>query len=463
MGEPGTSAVEAVGAPPGAPPGARLGLPQATALVVGNVVGTGIFLLPASLAAVGTISLPVLAVTTVGAMAVAVVLGRLGARIPAGGGPYAYAREAFGEFAGFWTAWSFWLTAWAGNAGAAVAWVGYVDYFLGWHGTTAGVVLGLAGIWAAAAVNLTGVRSMGRFQLATTVLKFLPLVLVAVAGLFFLEVANFGPLVEGGGSVWDAAWLAAGLILFAYSGMESVAIVAERLADPARDVGRASVLGVAACGALYLLVTVAVFGTVPHDRLAHSTAPFADAVEAMAGGGLGGELWGGVLAACAIAAGLGVLNGWTLLVAEMPLAAARDGMFPRAFARLTPRGVPAVGVVTGAALTSLMLVFAYASENAFATILLFASFTSAVPYFFSAAAQLLWLRTRGRSAHRRRAVADTAVAVAALLFATAMVYGAGERAVMLGVLALLAGVPVYIRAKARRGEYGPRETAVQGS
>ncbi|WP_329520447.1 APC family permease [Spirillospora sp. NBC_01491] len=476
MGEPSPAPREAgeptgtaAGRPPreaGGPPGGesgeggtggeggdRLGLPGATALVIGNIVGTGIFLLPASLAAIGTLSFAVMAVTTLAAIALAIVFGRLGGRIPSSGGPYAYARQAFGEFVGFWTAWSFWLTAWGGNAGIAVAWVGYVNYFLGWDGTLGKIVIGLVGVWIPALINLTGVKNIGLFQLVTTVLKFVPLIFIAIVGLFFMSADNFGPFNAQGGSLWDAVWLAAGLILFIYSGMESVTIVAERIRDPVRNVGRASIYGVLACGAMYLLATVAIFGTVPHDRLVGSTAPFADAINNM----FGGSGWGGVMAACAIASGIGALNGWTMLVAEMPMAAARDGLFPAGFGRLSRRGAPFVGIVAGSLLTSLMLLFAYASENAFNTILLFASFTTAIPYFFSAAAQLFWLVTGGRGIDRGRMAKDLTIACVALLFAFAIVYGSGDEAVMLGILAMLIGVPVYIWTKAKRGEYGTRE------
>ncbi|MBO2450013.1 amino acid permease [Actinomadura barringtoniae] len=434
--------------------GAKLGLPQATALVIGNIVGTGIFLLPASLAQIGVISFPVMIATMVGAIALALVFGKLGARIPASGGPYAYARDAFGEFAGFWTSWSFWLTAWGGNAGIAVAWVGYVNYFLHWDSTFGKIMIGIVGLWIPALINMTGVKNIGMFQLVTTVLKFVPLIFVGIVGLFFIKSGNFGPFNASGDSMWDAIWLAAGLILFIYSGMESVTIVAERIKNPERNVGKASIYGVLACSALYLLATLAVFGTVPHDQLANSSAPFADAINHM----FGGSAWGGVMATCAIISGIGALNGWTMLVAEMPMAAARDGMFPAIFGRLNRRGAPVAGILIGTVLTSLMLVFGYFQENAFNTILLFASFTTAIPYFFSAAAQLFWLVTGGRTVHKGQFAKDMTMATVALLFAFAIVYGSGEQAVMLGILAMLIGVPVYIWTKAKRGEYGPRET-----
>lgn len=434
---------------------AKLGLPAAVALVVGNIVGTGIFLLPASLAQIGTVSILVFGLVTIGALALAVVFGRLGGRIPAGGGPYAYTRHAFGEFAGFWTAWSFWLTAWIGNAAIAFAWVGYVNYFLHWDSTVGKLAIGLVGLWIPAVINLTGVKNIGAFQLVTTVLKFAPLLFVGVVGMFFMTGDYFPSFNVTGGSTWKAVSLAAGLILFAYSGMESVTIVAERIKDPARNIGKASIYGVLACAAMYMLATVAVFGNVPHTRLANSEAPFADAINHMFGGGI----WGGVMAVCAIISGIGALNGWTMLIAEMPLAAAKDGMFPAFFAKVSRRGAPTAGIVIGTALTSVMLLYAYVgSEDGFNKILLLASFTTAIPYFFSAAAQLFWLVTGGREVNKVRMARDLVLACLALLFGAWIVYGAGDEAVMLGMLMLLVGVPVYIWVKAKRGEYGARET-----
>ncbi|GIH97963.1 amino acid permease [Planobispora siamensis] len=441
--------------------GPRLGLLQATALVVGNIVGTGIFLLPASLAAFGTVSILAFGIVTLGSLALAVVFGRLGRRIPASGGPYAYARDSFGEFPGFLNAWSFWITAWAGNAGIAVAWVGYVVYFaeaafgLDWSGTGAQVVIGLIGLWIPALINLAGVTKMGLFQLVTTILKFAPLIFVAIVGLFFVQSDNFGPFNATEGSWIGAISVAAALVLFAYSGVESASIAAEKVKDPERNIGRASVYGTLACAALYMLGTVAVFGTVPHEKLVDSTAPFADAINAM----FGGSAWGMVMAAFAIISGIGALNGWTLLVAEMPMAAARDGLFPKAFTRMRAGNVPWVGIVVGTVLTSITFITAFAAENAFNTILLLATFTTVVPYLFSAAAQLFWLVTGERQASRKGLGWNMTLAAVALLFTFWMIFGAGSDAVFQGTLMLLAGIPVYIWVKASRGEYGPKEIA----
>ncbi|MGW0663458.1 amino acid permease [Streptodolium elevatio] len=450
-----SSAPNTATAPEGAGPDATgtLGLAQATALVIGGVIGTGIFLLPATLAQYGTVSILAFGLVSVGAILIAMIFGKLGARIPASGGPYAYARDAFGEFAGFLTAWSFWLTAWIGNAGIAVAWVGYVNYFLHWDSTAGKILVALVGLAVPALINLSGVKNMGAFQLITTVLKFVPLLFVAIVGLFFLKGANFGPFNASGGSFLDALQTSAALVVFAYSGIEAVAIAAEKVRDPERNVARASVFGCLACAAVYMLSTVAIMGTVPHGELVGSTAPFSDALNHM----FGGSIWGDVMATMAIISGIGALNGWTMLVAEMPFAAARDGMFPNAFTRMR-NGVPYVGILVGTTLTIIVMAMNYLwSEDAFEDILLLATVTTVIPYLFSAAAQLFWLVTRERAVSRGKLARDLTVAIVGLAFTIWMVYGSGADAVLKSLILLLVGIPVYIWVKASRGEYGPNE------
>lgn len=300
-------------------------------------------------------------------------------------------------------------------------------------------------------------RNIGAFAIVTTVLKFIPLVFVGVVGLFFVQGGNFGPFNATGDNWIGALSTAGALALFIYSGVESVTIVAERIKDPARNIGRASVYGVLICAAMYMLSTVAVFGTVPHQALTASSAPFADSINNMFGGSVGG----GIMAACAIVSGIGAINGWTMLVAEMPMAAARDGLFPGVFAGESRRGVPWVGVVSGTTLTSLVVLYNYfGTTNGFNKILLIATFTTVIPYFFSACARLFWLVTGARAVSGARLGRDLAVTSVAILFAFWMTYGAGTEAIFIGFLMLLVGIPIYIWTKAKRGEYGPGHEAL---
>ncbi|MFF5251208.1 amino acid permease [Streptomyces leeuwenhoekii] len=427
----------------------RFGLPVATALVMGNIIGGGIFLLPASVAPFGTVSLVAFGVLTVGAIALALVFGRLAQRDPRTGGPYVYARGAFGDFAGFLAAWAYWITSWVSNAALAVAAVGYLDVLIPvndhrWTACLAALVVQ----WLPALANFAGTRYVGAVQMVATVLKFAPLLLVAFGGLFFFDADNLGPFHAGDGSLTGAVSASAAILLFSYLGVESAAVSAGEVKNPRRTVGLATVIGTAGAALVYLLGTLSVFGTVSHDRLVESTAPFSDAVNAMFGGSWGG--WAVALAA--LVSITGCLNGWTLLSAQTPYAAAKDGLFPAAFARKR-RGVPTVGVGVTVVLASLLTVYNYMAGSAkvFEVLVLVTTFTATVPYLLATAAQIFHLVSGRRDlVDRRRLVRDAVVAAVAAAFSMWLVAGAGYAAVYQGVLFLFAGVLVYAVMAARR-------------
>ncbi|MFE4861948.1 amino acid permease [Streptomyces sp. NPDC056670] len=435
----------------------QFGLPVATALVMGNIIGGGIFLLPASVAPFGTISLVAFAVLTAGAIALALVFGRLAERHPQTGGPYVYARAAFGDFAGFLAAWSYWITTWVSNAALAVAAVGYLDVLIPVHGSKAATITAALLLqWLPALANLAGTRYVGAVQLVATVLKFAPLLLVAVGGLFFFDPANLGPFQAGGQSGLGAISASAAILLFSYLGVESAAVSAGEVRDPRRNVGRATILGTLGAAVIYLLGTLSIFGTVPHDELVGSTAPFTDAVNSMFGGS-----WGGTaVALAALVSMVGALNGWTLLSAQTPYAAAKDGLFPQVFGR-KKRGVPTVGVLVTAVLASLLTVYNYTagSKGVFEILVLVTTFTATVPYLLSTAAQIYFLASgQSERVSRSRLVRDAVLAVLAFGFSMWLVAGSGYEAVYQGVLFLFAGVLVYAWMAARKQHGEARAT-----
>lgn len=434
---------------PGSRHARRFGLPIATCLVMGNIIGGGIFLLPASVAPFGTISLVAFGVLTAGAIALALVFGRLAQRDPRTGGPYVYARAAFGDFAGFLAAWSYWATTWVSNAALAVAAVGYLDVLIPvndhrWTACLAALVLQLL----PALANLAGTRYVGAVQLVATVLKFLPLLLVAVGGLFFFDSANLGPFQAGDDSPAGAISASAAILLFSYLGVESAAVSAGEVRDPRRNVGRATILGTLGAALVYLLGTLAVFGTVAHDRLVGSTAPFSDAVDVMFGGSWGGS----AVAVAALVSMVGALNGWTLLSAQTPYAAAKDGLFPKAFGKKR-RGVPTVGVLVTVVLASLLTVYNYTAGSGavFESLVLITTFTATVPYLLATAAQIYFLLSgQGERVHRARLARDGILAGVAFGFSMWLVAGSGYAAVYQGILFLFAGVLVYAWMAARK-------------
>jgi APA family basic amino acid/polyamine antiporter len=441
-------------APTRAPSAPRrtFGLATATALVMGNIIGGGIFALPAAVAPYGTVSLLAFVVLSVAAVLLALLFGRLARRSPVTGGLYIYPRDAFGPFAGFLSAWSYWTMCWVSIAALAVAVVGYVDVLIPLHGNHVleGVVA-LAALWLPAAANFAGTRWVGAVQIVSTVLKFVPLLLVATVGLFFVDPDNFGPFNASGDSAPGALAAAAALLLYSFLGVESAAVSAGEVENPERTVGRASVLGTLASAVVYLLGTVAVFGLVPHDKLVNSGAPFADAVNAITGGG-----WGGTaIALVAVASIVGCLNGWILMAAQMPYAAARDGLFPKPFAKVGKGGVPGFGVRAVAVLGTLLIALNYTAgpDTTFRVLVLITTFTGCVPYLLSAAAQLYWLAQGTRDRVRPPAlVRDLIVAALSFAFSFWLIAGAGYAAVYQGVLFLFAGIPVYVWLRGRQRE-----------
>jgi basic amino acid/polyamine antiporter, APA family len=431
----------------------QFGLTAAMALIVGSIIGVGIFNLPTSLAVYGPITLVSMVLTTVGALALALLFASLSRRLPADGGPYAYARTAFGNGLGFMNAWSYWITAWAGNAAIAVGWVLYVEHFINkGHSKPITVLLVLVGLWIPATINLSGVKNIGSVQVVTTVVKFVALAFVAIVGLFYIKSANFTPWNVSGESAIAAIGGGMSIALFSYLGVETASVAAAKVRNPDRNIPRATILGTIATAVVYLLSLTAVFGIVPTGKLADATAPFSDAVNTM----FGGTWAGNVMAIAVIISGFGALNGWTMICAEMPLAAAKDGLFPERFKHISKSGVPAYGIIASTVLASIAMAINYLGSGGatvFTTLVLMTGITSAIPYGFSALAQLKWRWADHQAMQAPRFVRDVIVAVLAVVFSILFIVYSRNTGhsfwvywapFFLAAGALLLGIPVYL-------------------
>ena len=440
------------------------GLTTATALIVGSIIGVGIFNLPTSLAGYGPITLVSLGLTTVGALALALLFAALSRRLPADGGPYAYARVAFGNGLGFANAWSYWITAWAGNAAIAVGWVLYVEEFVNTgHNRLASVALVLVGLWIPAIINLTGVKNMGAVQVVTTVLKFAALAFMSTVGLFFIKSANYTPWNVSGESAIAAIGGGMAIALFSYLGVEVAAVAAGKVRDPDRNISLSTIFGTLATAVVYLLSLTPVFGILSNTVLSESTAPFSDAADAI----FGGTWAGNVMALVVIISGFGALNGWTMICAEMPLAAANDGLFPQRFKGLSAKGVPAFGIIASTALASIAMAVNYIGSNGatvFTTLVLMTGITAAIPYAFSALAQIKWRLADHRALDAPHFVRDVVVAVVSLVFSVLFISYSrftGESfwvywgPFFLSAGALLLGILVYLRMRDRMTQPEP--------
>jgi basic amino acid/polyamine antiporter, APA family len=439
------------------PPTGGFGVGTAVALIVGSIIGVGIFNLPSSLAGYGPITLVSMGLTTVGALALALLFAALSRRVPADGGPYAYARVGFGNALGFANAWSYWITAWAGNAAIAVGWVLYVEEFVNkGHNKLGSVLLVLVGLWIPALINLSGVKNMGSVQVVTTVLKFVALAFMSTVGLFYISRANYTPWNVSGESAIAAIGGGMAIALFSYLGVEVAAVAAGKVRDPDRNIPRATILGTIATAVVYMLSLTAVFGILSNAQLQSSTAPFSDAVNAM----FGGTGWGKVMAVFVIISGFGALNGWTMICAEMPLAAAKDGLFPDRFKQISRTGVPAFGIIASTVLASIAMAINYLGSGGatvFTTLVLMTGITAAIPYGFSALAQIKWRLADRRQLQVAGFTRDLVVAVLSLVFSILFIVYSRNTGNSFWVYwapfflaggALLLGIPVYL---AQRG------------
>jgi arginine:agmatine antiporter len=337
--------------------GQRIGLFRATMLVAGNMIGSGVFLMPASMAPNGGISLLGWVVAVPCALLLALVFARLATRRPMAGGPYAWARWSLGDYPAFSCNSLYWMGNVIGNIAIAVSVVGYASVFLPiLVGPQAGVVGTLVVIWLAVAANMVGPRLVGTIESATTLFGLLPVVGIATLGWWWFQgglfAANWNP---SNLSPFAAMPVALTIMFWAFTGVESAAVATEVVEDPSRNVPRATLLGVALSACVYVGSTAVIFGLVPAVRIAESPAPFETAVAAAVGAGPAL-----VMAFCAMVKAAGALGGWTLLTAEAARAAADDGLFVRIFARTDRRGVPVAGLFVVGVLMTAMELFALA-------------------------------------------------------------------------------------------------------
>jgi APA family basic amino acid/polyamine antiporter len=417
----------------------EMGFWMAVALVMGNMIGSGVFLLPASLAPFGGASLVGWLMSAAGSVLLALVFARLSRAEPAAGGPYAYTRQAFGDVPAFMVAWGYWISVWGAEAALAVACVGYLDPFfpsvVRSPGSAALTAIGL--VWLLTAVNIRGVRTAAQVQVVTTALKLLPLAVIGIGGLFFLNPSHFAFTNSPNGFARDVTATAT-LTLWAFLGLECATIPAGRIKDPDRTIPRATVVGTILTAIVYIVSTVGVTGVLEPAALAKSTAPFADAARHLAGNGAAAIVALGAAVSC-----LGALNGWTLIVGQLPLAVANDGLFPPVFGRLSSAGTPATGmIISGLLATGLIALNSSRSlVQLFTFIILLSTLSTLIPYTFCSLAVFLLPRAR---TDVRRSATSTIVPMLAFVYSIWAITGAGPDVVFSGFLLLLCGLPVYV-------------------
>jgi APA family basic amino acid/polyamine antiporter len=412
------------------------------------MIGSGIFLLPSALAAYGGISIFGWMFTMIGSILLALVFVNLSREFPNIGGPYFYARKGFGDFSGFIVAYGYWISILCGNAAISVALVGYLAVFIPAlsEQPMLGALGALVNLWILTFINFVGVRISGRVQFITAVLKILPLIAIALFGIFYFEANHFTPLNISSETSFAAITATAALTLWAFLGLESATIPADNIKNPKRTIPIATITGTLIAAFVYIFATVSVMGIISPANLSISNAPFADAAAQ-----LWGSVAGYVVAAAGIVACFGALNGWILLQGQIPLAAAIDNLFPKRFANLSTAGTPVFGLILSSILISLILMmnFTRGLVEKFTFVIQLATLATLVPYLFSTLAQLKFIYL---IRHKKKLIKLLIITILAFLYSVWAVIGLGIYSVFWGIIFIATGTPIYAWMRSRRSK-----------
>lgn len=425
-----------------------LGKWTSTSLVVGNMIGAGIFMVPAILAPYGGISIVGWLVSTTGAFLIASLFSKLSKMMPGlQGGPYAYTRIGMGDFPGFIAAWGYWISVWTATAVLSVAFVSYLTVLVPALKENIIYSIGsaLVVIWGLTWFNTMGIGKVGKMSLVTTILKLVPILLIGVGGLFFIDFSHFTPFNMSGESTAAAIVATTSLTLFSFLGIESATIPAENVENPEKTVPFATKWGTRIAAIVYILSSFSIMGMIAPHELSTSVAPFADAAVV---------LWGEgaqyVIAIAAVISVFGALNGWILIQGQMPEAIARDRLFPSVFAKKNSNNVPALGIVISSGLATALILMNYSGGllKVLEFMLLVSTVCCLVPYLFCSVSYVILKRKDHLESIKR--LEYWFLGTLTFLFSMYALVGSGFDSVFWGLLFLMLGVPVYFIIKKQK-------------
>jgi amino acid transporter len=424
----------------------ELGLAAAVAIVVGNCIGSGIFTSAASLAAASNPKTAIIAwiITSAGSLLIALSFASLGTAIPRTGGPIVYTRAAFGDFAGFLIAWTYWVGAWVGNAAIITAFMLYFTYFVPAAASPILAFLVTSGVlWFFTIINILGVKGAGKVSIITTILKVGALVVfVVIAALHFkpaMLLTVSGSDVAGMGTLPAAIAIA----LWAFVGIESATVPAGEIKNPEKNIRKSTIYGTLIAAAVYIIVSIVGMGVLDQATLARSNAPLADIINKATGGTWGGDF----IAFGAIVSTLGASSGWILTTARSAYGASKDKLFPAILGKIHPRYLTPVSslIVSGLA-ANILLVLNYMGtlSSAFNFMLLLATLSFLPAYAFSAAADIILLKNHSSDFNLFSFLKNSFFALLAFGYSIYAIYGTGAKVVMYGFILMLTGIPIYL-------------------
>jgi amino acid transporter len=430
-----------------------IGLVIATALVTGNMMGSGIFMLPATLAQKSGPEATLLAwaITAIGSIFLALSFAKLGSKIPKTGGPYEYSKLAFGDFMGFMSAWLYWNGSWIGNAAVVIAVASYagnlIPIIAGSH--LVAFLFTSAVLWIFTIINILGVRIAGKVQTTITVFELLLFVFFIIVAALHFNPANITPMIPVGKGL-NTIPAAATATLWAFVGLESSSIAAGEIRNPEKNVSRSTIIGIIIAAVMYMAINFFAMGAMSQSALAKSGAPIADILSQYFGNKMTTFITVGVVISI-----LGTTVGWLLSTARVAYAAGEDGVFPGFFAKVHPKfKTPYVALILGSVLVNILLFMNYNKSlaSAFNFIILLATLSFLPIYAMTAAAEMLLIVKKEKNFNAWNFVKNSIIPLLGFIYAMWTIYGSGSDTVMWGFIMMLAGVPFYIYAALKNKE-----------
>lgn len=423
----------------------ELGLFMATALVIGNMVGSGIFMLPATLAQKSGPGATMIAwiLTGIGSIFLALSYAKLGSKIPKTGGPYEYSKLAFGDFTGYMNAWLYWNGCWIGNAAIIIAVTSYLGFLVPQVASNSiiGFISSSAILWIFTLLNIFGVKPAAQVQTASTIIKLILFVLfIILAGMSF-NVDNIFPLFPEGKGI-NTIPAAATATLWAFTGLETASVTGGEIKNGEKNIKLSTILGMVVAVILYMLISFFSMGAMNQSELAVSTTPIVDIFSKILGSNIG--IYIGVLALLSI---VGTTIGWILSTARVSYAAALDGMFPKCFGKVHPKyKTPYVSLIISGVLVNILLLMNYTKgfSSAFTFVSLLATLSYLPIYAITAAAEILLVIKHKAKINLWNFLRSSIVPLMGFIYAVWAIYGSGAEIIMYGFLLMLFGIPFYL-------------------
>ena len=423
----------------------KIGLLAATSLVVGNIIGAGIFVLPASLGKFGSISIVGWLFTATGALILAKIFSNF-SKIVKGksGGPYLYSKVVFGDFIGFLVAWGYWISCWVNNAAIAVAIVSALSFFIPELVTNSfySTLMGLSFIWIFTYTSSRGIKSSGNIQILTTIAKLIPLFLIILFGFLVFDFEIFPEFNLTNQNDFEILPIVAVMTLYAFLGLECASIPAENIENPEKTIPKATMAGTLISTLIYILSTIVLFGIIPAENLINSPAPFAEAGEI-----IGGKYFGFLISAGAAISAIGALNGWILITSYMPMTMANDNLFPKIFSKKNKKGFPFISLLLGSVLTSFVMTMNYTDGlvDRFEFLILLTTLSTLIPYFFVSASYILFHIEK--SILKIKSFKSVFLGIFGTIYSVWAIFGSGIESIVYGTILLIIGIPIYIILK----------------